>query len=224
MAENTNTEREAFESALKSLAAKHGETLEARDFGRDSSGEYENGATEIAWALWSARASLSLPAPGQEPVAVNKEVFEFWWADHMPNATQAEAWAEWVTLMQPAAPQPAAQVAGQEPMFWVRLCGDGLYEGPIHNARIEEVRRQSGAWSPLYLGAAPQPAVAAGAVDALDAARLDYLQQTGSTVEVLPGVEFGDAWRFRVGGLHAAVGPDLRAAIDAALAARRGGA
>lgn len=69
-----------------------------------------------------------------------------------------------------------------------------------------------------------QPAVTAGAVDALDAARLDYLQQTGSTVEVLPGVEFGDAWRFRVGGLHAAVGPDLRAAIDAALAARRGGA
>ena len=54
--------------------------------------------------------------------------------------------------------QPAA---GQEPMFWVRLCSDGLYEGPIHNARIEEVRKQSGAWSPLYL-AAPQPAVAAG--------------------------------------------------------------
>ena len=42
-----------------------------------------------------------------------------------------------------------------EPMFWVRLCGDGLYEGPIHNARIEEVRKQSGVWSPLYLAAPP---------------------------------------------------------------------
>ena len=48
-----------------------------------------------------------------------------------------------------------------EPMFWVRLCGDGLYEGPIHNARIEEVRKQSGVWSPLYL-AAPPTAHAAG--------------------------------------------------------------
>lgn len=44
----------------------------------------------------------------------------------------------------------------QQPMFWVRLCSDGLYEGPIHNARIEGVRRQSGAWSPLFL-APPVP-------------------------------------------------------------------
>lgn len=43
----------------------------------------------------------------------------------------------------------------QEPMFWVRLCSDGMYEGPIHNAQIERVRAQSGAWSPLFLGAAP---------------------------------------------------------------------
>ena len=56
---------------------------------------------------------------------------------------------------------PSSQPVGEPvaPMFWVRLCSDGLYEGPIHNARIEEVRQQSGAWSPLYLGASPaQPA------------------------------------------------------------------
>ena len=48
-----------------------------------------------------------------------------------------------------------AASAGSEPMFWVRLCSDGLYEGPIHNARIEKVRKLSGAWSPLYLHPSP---------------------------------------------------------------------
>ncbi len=42
----------------------------------------------------------------------------------------------------------------QEPLFWVRLRSDGGYEGPIAHSAIEEVRRQSGAWTPLY--AAPQ--------------------------------------------------------------------
>jgi len=55
-----------------------------------------------------------------------------------------------------------AASAGSEPMFWVRLCSDGLYEGPIHNARIEEVRRQSGAWSPLYLHPSPPEGMVGG--------------------------------------------------------------
>jgi len=42
---------------------------------------------------------------------------------------------------------PAAPV--QEPVFWYRPCSNGMYEGPIHNAQIEEVRKQSGAWVPL---------------------------------------------------------------------------
>lgn len=44
-----------------------------------------------------------------------------------------------------------------EPMFWVRICSDGLYEGPIHNARIEKVRKECGGWKPLYLAAGAQP-------------------------------------------------------------------
>lgn len=41
--------------------------------------------------------------------------------------------------------------AAQEPLFWYRPVGnDGGYEGPIHNASIEKVRRESGAWKPLY--------------------------------------------------------------------------
>lgn len=51
--------------------------------------------------------------------------------------------------------QIEAMAGTQEPMFWVRLCRDGMYEGPIHNAQIERVRAQSGAWSPLFLSAAP---------------------------------------------------------------------
>jgi hypothetical protein len=37
----------------------------------------------------------------------------------------------------------------QVPLFWYRPCSNGMYEGPIHNAQIEDVRKQSGAWVPL---------------------------------------------------------------------------
>lgn len=40
--------------------------------------------------------------------------------------------------------------AHQEPVFWYRPCSNGMYEGPIHNAQIERVRKESGAWHPLY--------------------------------------------------------------------------
>lgn len=47
-----------------------------------------------------------------------------------------------------------------EPVAWVRFCSDGCYEGPIMNSdsRMDNVRRTSGAWTPLY--AAQPPAVA----------------------------------------------------------------
>jgi len=43
----------------------------------------------------------------------------------------------------------------QEPLFWYRPCSNGMYEGPIHNAQIEEVRQQSGAWVPLVTATTP---------------------------------------------------------------------
>ena len=45
-------------------------------------------------------------------------------------------------------------------MFWYRPRSDGCYEGPIHNAQIEQVRKESGGWHPLYT--APQPAIPPG--------------------------------------------------------------
>ena len=39
-----------------------------------------------------------------------------------------------------------------KPLAWIRKCSDGGYEGPIADCdrRIDEVRRRSGAWTPLY--------------------------------------------------------------------------
>lgn len=42
-----------------------------------------------------------------------------------------------------------------EPLFWYRPRTDGGYEGPLHNGQIEDVRKASGAWVPLFAGAAP---------------------------------------------------------------------
>lgn len=38
------------------------------------------------------------------------------------------------------------------PLAWIRKCSDGGYEGPIADAdkRMDETRRKSGAWTPLY--------------------------------------------------------------------------
>lgn len=141
MADEMNTdERAKFETALKSLAEMHGESLEDDDFSRSwPSGEYSNGATEVAWMLWQARAALSPDAcdmatasaqgfrdgvaslSAAEPA--DDAIFEFWWADHMPKATQSEAWAEWCALRsnQPAEPAIPALQPVALPSGWVPL-------------------------------------------------------------------------------------------------------
>lgn len=68
--------------------------------------------------------------------------------------------------------------------------------------------------------AAPTPAAQADSV-LEDAARLDWLQHKGATVEVTPGKPSYD-WRFRVAGLHATTRNSIREAIDAAR--KQGGA
>ena len=50
----------------------------------------------------------------------------------------------------------------EEPLFWFRPSSvNGLYEGPLHNAQIEQVRKDSGAWVPLYTASQLAAAVAA---------------------------------------------------------------
>ena len=37
-----------------------------------------------------------------------------------------------------------------KPVAWIRFCSDGCYEGPVMDEQIEDVRKNSGAWTPLY--------------------------------------------------------------------------
>ena len=66
-------------------------------------------------------------------------------ADQMSQCGATIDEAEAAALLRELTAEPA-----QEPLFWVRLRSDGGYEGPIAHSAIEEVRRQSGAWTPLY--------------------------------------------------------------------------
>lgn len=37
-----------------------------------------------------------------------------------------------------------------EPIAWIRYCSDGSFEGPIMDNLIEDVRKKSGEWTPLF--------------------------------------------------------------------------
>jgi len=76
--------------------------------------------------------------------------------------------------------EPVAQKADAEPMFWVRLRSDGGYEGPLHNDSIEAVRKESGAWTPLYT--TPQ-APALTDSERLDAKSYRYLRQISCNMQ-----------------------------------------
>lgn len=49
----------------------------------------------------------------------------------------------------------AAAPVSAEPLFWYRPRSDDGYEGPLHNSRVGDVRKASGAWVPLFAGTAP---------------------------------------------------------------------
>jgi hypothetical protein len=52
-----------------------------------------------------------------------------------------------------------------------------------------------------------------------DSKRLDYLQDRGATIDLIPGVADFYPMQFRVGGVHSSANTDVRAAIDAAMLA-----
>lgn len=61
-------------------------------------------------------------------------------------ATQAIRITELEAQLEVAAKKDAAWI----PVAWIRFCSDGSFEGPVANRFMEDVRKQSGAWSPLY--------------------------------------------------------------------------
>lgn len=46
----------------------------------------------------------------------------------------------------------AASLPAQEPVAWIRFASDGGYDGPIADVdrRMDGIRKNSGAWTPLY--------------------------------------------------------------------------
>ena len=86
--------------------------------------------------------------PAQEPVAyyIPPQMDGFIPARVLLKRDPDVKWPQ-LPLYTATAAQPA-----QEPLFWYRPRSDGFYEGPIHNAQIEQVRKDSGAWVPLYVG------------------------------------------------------------------------
>jgi len=94
------------------------------------------------------------------------------WKDVAPTA-------EYVNELRKALDAELQQAV--EPMFWVRMVGsDGGYEGPIHNAGIERVRKLSGAWAPLYLHP-PQPQATTPVSDGL----IEILREASLFIEAV---------------------------------------
>ena len=53
-----------------------------------------------------------------------------------------------------------AELRAQVPLFWYRPHRNGMgYDGPISDEIIEQSRKDSGVWEPLYAAPVPQPAV-----------------------------------------------------------------
>lgn len=48
-----------------------------------------------------------------------------------------------------------AETKPKAPVAWIRFCSDGSYEGPIHDSQMDELRRRSGAWTPLDTSIVP---------------------------------------------------------------------
>jgi hypothetical protein len=119
-----------------------------------------SGPTPPAAKPATEKSSAAQPAPVQPVGRVCFEGDEVVWIDEPPESGS-------LLYTTPPAQEimcstglchykPAAAV--QEPLFWYRPCSNGMYEGPIHNAQIEEVRKQSGAWVPLVTATTPPAA------------------------------------------------------------------
>ncbi len=125
-------------------------------------------------------------------------------AQRLLNARDRFGWSVEVDRYFHALRDALAAAPQAEPMFWVRLCSDGTYEGPIHNSAIERVRKTSGAWSPLHLHPAPS------------------VEQPGTIVDMVPPATRRDRWMYEQGRLaerdprtHAAEQPGAVGLSDA---------
>jgi hypothetical protein len=155
-------------------------------------------------------ASRQLPAASYVPnigwgteVRDGKPRFAIGYQSFTLDYDDSEGQAEWMReqlesalrrLAAPASQRPAAQAASAEPVFWYRPCSDGGYEGPLHHNSIEDIRKRSGGWVPLY--ATPpgeRPAAPAGEGAPADAQTIALA--SGATVRDGESIMFSvEAW------------------------------
>ena len=149
-------------------------------------------------------AMLLLEKPAAVAGQSDNAIFEFWWADHMPNATQEEAWAEWCALRSnqadaQAAPQPAVQQGDASPtmprdiemmatnryrpvpsgvLAYKVVGGDGnrsLFSGTKDECQIVARKLTEAFLDGAHVALTAHPAAPVAQGDAEDAARLDFM-------------------------------------------------
>jgi hypothetical protein len=98
----------------------------------------------------------------------------------MRDALLPECWEAAIASVQPA---------GADPIAWVRWRSDGGYEGPLMHAQMDDVRKRSGAWTPLY--GAPQTA---GDAAMPVVAGSDYEEKVLDELRAIANDKDGDFW------------------------------
>ena len=178
--------------------------------------ELRQAGKDDTYSLASAvLAKWGTPAPvGAEPVAllVRKNSWrDGQWEVAPPNSpSYGLAWANQrmyvYTTPQPTQPQAGAVPLDEYPALVCDYCG-ALTPDPWHSSGMLHGKMSK------HIHSCDACAARAPADSVLeDAALLDFIQERGATIEVLPG---RPGWTFRVGGLHGGVHRSVRAAIDA---------
>ncbi|PAS91980.1 MAG: hypothetical protein CGU28_17150 [Candidatus Dactylopiibacterium carminicum] len=144
------------------------------------------------------------------------------WPDDDPRRHNCDAMgcgrSHVLARIKKGATAPAAVT--DEPVFWYRPRSDGGYEGPIHNASIENVRKRSSAWVPLYTRPAADVLADAERIQAIP---LPKHEPTIAIEEILAEYSDDDRREEVWESITAYADIHARAAIDAARA-KEGGA
>ncbi len=189
----------------RAAAASKPRGKEARERRRWLSDSFNRGTQTLDEATVSARAmALALATPTQAAALVSPSDDGFMSAVNEMDGLYAA---------------PLAITSAPE-RIWLDL-GFNPYEDDVHFSRLHDLTWSQNNATGDGIEYVRADLAAGGAAQAapVDAERLDYLQECGVTVEVLPG---RPGWTFRIGGLHGTVHRSVRTAIDAARAAQKG--
>lgn len=189
----------------RAAAASKPRGKEARERRRWLSDSFNRGTQTLDEATVSARAmALALATPAQAAALVSPSDDGFMAAVNEMDGLYAAPLA----------------ITSAPKRIWLDL-GFNPYEDDVHFSHLHDVTWSQNNATGGGVEYVRADLAAGGAAQAapVDAERLDYLQECGVTVEVLPG---RPGWTFRIGGLHGTVHRSVRTAIDAARAAQGG--